>query len=254
MNEPLQPVPVPAPVAVLPACPCKTTAECINWRYRQANEHAAIAIMAAIDAGRQLVAVKSRMVHGTWEKWIAANLEFSKDTAQNLMKMYAKSVGAERAALPAPVGPDTPVSEDEFAAAREKYPATSPAAFLKALSGDRSSNWGGDRSAAAEANGNRVGRHPKGSVGEQLDAAMNSATLAWNRIETHLEALDGYFPTAASVARLNDERLGRLFQVLFPLCEAAKKQLEARVKGNGKGLADAFSAEPGSLHPGQANL
>lgn len=183
MSTSIQPVSVAAPVAVLPACPCKTTAECINWRYRQANEHAAIAIMAAIDAGRQLVAVKSRMVHGTWEKWIAAHLEFSKQTAQNLMKMYAKSVGAERAALPAPVGPDTPVSEDEFAAAREKYPATSPAAFLKALSGDRSANWGGDRRAAAEANGNRVGRPPLLPEGGAVpDGLHRAAAREWGRI------------------------------------------------------------------------
>lgn len=162
--------------------------------------------------------------------------------------------GGERAALPEPVGPDTPVSEDEFAAAREKYPATSPAAFLKALSGDRSANWGGDRREAAAANGKHVGRPSKGSVGEQLDAAAESAALAWKAAETHLEGLERLFPSAESMARLNDERLGRLFQALFPLCEAAKKQLEARLKGNGKGLAGAFSAEPGGLHPGQMKL
>lgn len=130
----------------LPACPYSTPAERINFRFRQASEHAALAIMAAIEAGRELLAVKAKLPHGSWGKWVEKHVCFSPDTAENFIKMYAKSIGEDRAALPSPIGVETPVSEDEFAVAIAKHPATSPTAFLKALSAAQTSpNWGGPR-------------------------------------------------------------------------------------------------------------
>lgn len=173
---------VPAGVS-LPANPGKTPAARINYRYRQANEYGALAIMAALEVGRELLSVRDKLPYGTWGKWVEKNLEFSKDTADNFIKMFTKSVGEERAALPEPVGLETPVSADEYAAVTEKYPASSPTAFLKALvSADRSANWGGDRRAAAAANGNRVGRHPALPADGVTEGIKKAAVAQWGGI------------------------------------------------------------------------
>lgn len=213
----------------LPKIPGKTPGERINYLHRFSMESEKASIAAAIMAGWELSQVRINCPHGTWLVWLRENTVLSKDTALRYMGLYEKELAEWRASRPKPVPASTRPGVKELETVCAGIDASSVTdLYVQQGLLKRNANHGGAREGA--------GRKAKGSVGEQLDAALRSAELAWLATAEHLDALEDLFGDPAAVARLNDERLSRLFSALSPICTAARRQLEARAKGNGRPL------------------
>jgi hypothetical protein len=59
----------------------------IDSAIKAANAHAAASVDAALTAGRLLAQAKSKVEHGEWEPWIAANTSIAPRTARAYMRL-----------------------------------------------------------------------------------------------------------------------------------------------------------------------
>lgn len=221
----------------LPRIKGKTPGARINFLHRLSVSSGKLSIAAGIMAGWELSRARAACDHGQWITWLENNTEISRATAQNYMEVYAKTLGAARAALPSPVPAETPPSAKEIAAASANVEARSLSALyaqLRLLK--RSDNHGGDRREAAAANGNKVGR-PKKNGGEEgqaeaeaaeLDAIANNPALLYAAIRGPLDEMWKLHRERDVFARLGLEELAAVQSVLRDLADAATAALEAR--------------------------
>lgn len=153
----------------LPPIRGKTPGERINFLHSLSVESGVISIAAAIYAGWELSNIRAKCPHGTWLTWLEKNTSISDDTARNYIKTYEKHLAEARAALPEPVAPTVPPSMEELEAACANTDAkTLTDLYIQQGLVKRNEKWGGDRRAAAEANGKRVGRPVKSEAVLQL--------------------------------------------------------------------------------------
>lgn len=218
----------------LPKIKGKTPGARINFLHRLSVESGKVSIAAGILAGWELARARAACDHGQWLTWLANNTEISPNTARNYMEVYAKTLGAARAALPRPIPAETPPSAKEVAAASANVEAKSLSALyaqLRLLK--RNANHGGDRREAAAANGHHVGRPAKGSGEEQaeaaeLDAIANNPALLYAAIRGPLDELWKLHRERDVFARLGTEELAAAQAILHDLAAAAAEALEAR--------------------------
>lgn len=62
------------------------------------NQTRALVLYNSIEIGRKLVEAKELVSHGEWGKWLEEKVDYSKTTANNLMKIF-KEYGAEQISL-----------------------------------------------------------------------------------------------------------------------------------------------------------
>lgn len=90
-------------------------AKAANDAAADAEAHANDAVVRAVECGRALCEVKSRLKHGQWESWLLDNFERSSVTAWRYMRLAGKfesdvpEVGSIRQALEYLNGPDEQV-------------------------------------------------------------------------------------------------------------------------------------------------
>ncbi len=158
MNTETELAPIPAPPAELA---CMSAAERINLHYRLANDNWKAAMEHALLCGWELACQKNRVGWGGWRKWVKDNLDFSKDTADRLIGFYEAKIGAERKRIGLALDNDISPKEFEAACGGTEVKSVTAAMIESGVLKSHSDNWGGDRRAAAAANGNRVGRPPE---------------------------------------------------------------------------------------------
>lgn len=211
----------------MPKVKGKTTGARINFLHKLSVSSGKVSIAAGILAGWELSRARAACDHGQWLTWLENNTEISDRTARNYMEVYAKTLGAARAALPSPVPAETPPSAKEIAAASANVEAKSLSALyaqLRLLK--RSENHGGAREGA--------GRKPKSSggvedVAAQLDAVANNPELLWASAKGALETLTKLDTERDFLRRLQDERLAAVVDCLVPLAEKARKLFADRL-------------------------
>ncbi len=160
----------------------------INYHYRAALDNYQAAHEHALRCGWELAIQKDRIGWGGWRKWIKENLEFSKDTADRLIAFYEDKIGTERKRIGIALINDLTAKELEAATAGLSGKSVT-AAMIEAGVRTRSTNWGGDRSAAAAANGNRVGRPPTLPADGVTDGIRKAAVARWGDVSRNA----GYF-------------------------------------------------------------
>ncbi len=206
----------------LPKIKGKTPGARINFLHRLSVASGKVSIAAGILAGWELARARAACDHGQWLTWLENNTEITAQTARNYMEVYAKTLGAARAALPKPVPAETPPSAKEVAAASANVEAKSLSALyaqLRLLK--RSDNHGGAREGA--------GRKPKAAPGgkedvaSRLDAAANNPELLWATAKSALDALVQLDADKDFLHRLSDEHLAAVVSCLEPLAEKARK-------------------------------
>jgi hypothetical protein len=65
-------------------------AETINTEYAAAQSDARSAVQHAIACGKALLEAKAKCKHGEWLPWLEANVKFSKDSANDYMRLAKK--------------------------------------------------------------------------------------------------------------------------------------------------------------------
>lgn len=222
----------------LPKIKGKTPGARINFLHKLSVASGKVSIAAGILAGWELSRARAACDHGQWIAWLKNNTEISDTTARNYMEVYAKTLGAARAALPRPVPAETPPSPKEVEAASANVEAKSLSALyaqLRLLK--RSDNHGGAREGA--------GRKPKAAPGgkedvaSRLDAAANNPELLWATAKSALDTLVQLDADKDFLHRLSDEHLAAVVSCLEPLAEKARKLFADRASWKGvPGAAD----------------
>ena len=202
-----------------------------------ARDHASKTIDLALAAGALLLAVKSRLPHGTFLLWFSQNCgSVSERTARNYMALAERRQrefeGADRPLL-------TDGGESAAAAPVDERSLTDLYREYGIVRRDPESNWGGDRRKEAAKNGKTVGRKPKGSpeeVAKELDAAANYEPAMWASAEGAIKTVADLDAEKQLFSRLEDGHLAMAAQMLGDLARKAGEALKARLARRDMGL------------------
>ena len=197
-----------------------------------------LSLAHAIAAGWLLHSHKLHTPYGSWQAWCRDALGVSHKTADNYIGLFMATVGAARNTDGVPLENSVSPRELEFATCgMEDKSVTRAMIDLGVVK--RKDNWGGDRREAAAANGNAVGRKPKGSAEEvenELDAAANSEALLWSAVGGAIDTLSRLDAEKDFLHRLEDGHLADAAKRLADLSEKAGEILAGRLARRGMGL------------------
>ena len=201
----------------LPKIQGKTPGERINFLHKLSVASGKVSIAAGILAGWELSRARAACDHGQWITWLQNNTDISYATARNYMEVYAKTLGASRAALPQPIPMEKPPTPKEIKAASANVEANSISALYAQLHLiKRSENHGGAREGS--------GRKKKAQdVESALDAVAQNETLLWASANGALDTLVQLDADKDFLHRLSDEHLAAVVSCLEPLAEKARK-------------------------------
>ena len=181
---------------------------------------------AAIMAGWILAVARSTCPHGTWGKWLENNVNFSQQTASNYLSLYAKTLGAARAAMRRPIALTVEPTAAELEAAAHDVNGKSLSALYKSTRLMASSdNWGGA--------GRGQGRKKKDEAAAEsaaLDAVVNSPALLIASIREPLATVYRTWRERDVFARIELGDLAQVTATLNELASAATAALKARSK------------------------
>lgn len=204
----------------------ETLGEKANFLHAYSVESAKRSTGAAIMAGWILAVARSTCPHGTWYNWLEQNVNFSKQTASNYLSLYAKTLGAARAAMRRPIALTVEPTIEELEEAAHDVNGKSLSALYKSTRLMATpNNWGGpDRG---------QGRKPKDAAEEEsaaLDAVVNSPALLIAAIREPLATVYRTWRERDVFARIELGDLAQVTATLNELASAATAALKARSK------------------------
>ena len=204
----------------------ETLGEKANFLHAYSVESAKRSTGAAIMAGWILAVARSTCPHGTWYNWLEKNVSFDKRTAQNYLSLYAKTLGARRAAARRPIALTVEPTIEELEEAAHDVNGKSLSALYKSTRLMATpNNWGGpDRG---------QGRKPKDAAEEEsaaLDAVVNSPALLIASIREPLATVYQTWRERDVFARIELGDLAQVTATLNELASAATAALKARSK------------------------
>lgn len=213
----------------LPKIQGKTPGERINFLHKLSVESGKASIAAGILAGWELSKVRQACDHGSWLTWLQKNTEISVQTARNYMTVYAKTLGASRAALPQPVPMETPPTPKEIKAASANAEANSITALYAQLHLiKRNPKHGGSREGA----GRKAKAEGEEAVAAELEAVGQTPALLWASARGALDTLVKLDHDRDFLSRLTNEQLAAFSETLSPLLEKAASILADRAAIN----------------------
>lgn len=206
----------------------ETLGEKANFLHAYSIEASKRSTGAAILAGWVLSVARSTCAHGQWLGWLQQNVNFTIRTANNYLTLYAQTVGARRAEMRRPIPLTTPPTADELEAAAHDVDGKALSALYKSTRLIAApANWGGA--------GRGQGRKPRDAEKEaaELDAIANNPALLFAAVKGPLDELWRLHRERDVFARLGDEELRDVVNVLQPLYKCAAGVLEDRMRSKG---------------------
>ena len=204
----------------------ETLGEKANWLHQCSVELSKRSTGAAILAGWVLTVARSTCAHGQWLGWLEKNVSFSRPTAANYMSLYAKTLGARRAAARRPIALTVEPTIEELEEAAHDVNGKSLSALYKSTRLMASSdNWGGA--------GRGQGRKKKDEAAAEsaaLDAVVNSPALLIASIREPLATVYRTWRERDVFARIELGDLAQVTATLNELASAATAALKARSK------------------------
>lgn len=199
----------------------ETLGEKADFLHRASLEFSKRSAAAAILAGWVLSVARSACAYGQWMAWLESNVSFSKRTCDNYLALYARTLGASRAAARRPVALDVePTVEELEEAAHDVDGKALTALYRSTRLMARTGGWGGARPGA--------GRPLKDAVAA-LDEAAALEPALWAAARGALDGLVRLDAERDFLHRLSDDHLAAASQVLLDLSAKASRALTARI-------------------------
>jgi len=223
--------PVVASVPALPLepAPAGTPAEAVKFDLGMAKRHGALTLAYLARAGWRLACEKEGVGHGEWLVMCEKEVGISADTASRYIKFYHATVGAHLRAQGAAhrlVDNLTDAMIEEACAGLESKTATGAMIELGIVK--RPANWGGARENA--------GRKARDAAAEaaELDEIANNPALLFAAAKGPLDELWRLHRERDLFARLGDEELAQVADVLEDLAKAATAAHKLRLTGRAR--------------------